>query len=104
MCGLCGLFEGQAHWSELAGDDSVPARQARQLRVAVANRVLRHYRLSLSDWQGHAYLLSGPTGATEVLDSIAALWPAAERLLGRACDPLDPNLLAALQQDQMAGR
>ena len=55
--------------------------------VAAANRVLRHYRMSLADWQGNAFVLSGATGKTEIVDNLAHLWAAAERLLGGGAPP-----------------
>jgi hypothetical protein len=105
MCGLCGVFGGEAHWSDAPPDPAGPGGaagrttrlQARQQRVALANAVLRHYGLKLRDWSGSSYLLSGATGQTEIVDTLAALWPAAERLARRPCDPLDPALLAALE-------
>jgi len=97
MCGLCGLFESGTHWTETPGVATAgPPRQQRLRQVGYANRVLRCYRLRLDDWQGRNYLLTSPTGATEVIDSLALLWPAAERLAGRPCDPLDPDLLLSL--------
>jgi hypothetical protein len=54
------------------------------------------YGLSLADWQGTAYLLSSATGRTEIIDNLGHLWAAAEAMLGRACDPLDPALLGRL--------
>ena len=33
-----------------------------------------------------------------MVPDLGALWPAAERLLGRACDPLDPAFLARLSR------
>ena len=98
MCGFCGLFMGEAHWTDKDGASSRPARQARLRRVAIANRVLQHYGLKLADWQGSKYVLGAPTGAAEIIDNMAALWPAAESLPKRPCDPLDPALLAELER------
>jgi hypothetical protein len=100
MCGLCGLFEGETHWTEAdrAASAAQPLRQGRYRRVALANRILRYYHLSLSDWHGSKYLLSSPTGATEIVENIAAQWPAAERLARRQCDPLDRDLLHAIEE------
>src|SRR5208282_2761096 len=96
MCGLCGLLGG-AHWTdESVGGDALPARQARLRRVALLNRVLQHYRLRVDDWQGAALSVRGPTGRTELADSLADLWPKAEAAAGRTVDPLDPDLLASL--------
>jgi hypothetical protein len=48
------------------------------------------------DWSASSYLLTGRTGRTAIVDSIADLWPAAERLTGRSIDPLDESYLATL--------
>ncbi len=61
-----------------------------------ANRILRPIGLDLSDWQGNAFLLATRTGKTELVDNLSHLWAAAERLLGRPIDPLDPALLQRL--------
>jgi hypothetical protein len=50
----------------------------------------------VKDWSGSSFLLTGRTGRTEIVDSIADLWPAAERLAGRPLDPLDEPYLATL--------
>lgn len=100
MCGLCGLFTSGTHWTETPGIAAAgPLRQQRLQQVGYANRVLSYYRLKLDDWQGRNFLLSSPTGATEVIDSLALLWPVAERLARQPCDPLDPDLLRALGRE-----
>lgn len=105
MCALCGVLGGTGHWTDpvhrpglyAAASDPAERRRGRTLRLAAARRVLDHYRLSLADWQGSAFVLSTATGKSEVIDDLGHLWPAAERLLGRACDPLDPDLVARLE-------
>jgi hypothetical protein len=95
---------GGGHWTEAVARPGVFTRTAttverrreRAARVAQANRVLRHFRLTLSDWQGASFLLSTATGKTEIVDNLTHLWSAAERLIGRPCDPLDPALLLSL--------
>jgi hypothetical protein len=104
VCALCGVLGGADHWTDTAPRPGVFSRTAttlerrreRTLRVAHANRVLRHYRLTLGDWQGTAFLLSTATGKTEIVDNLTHLWAAAERLTGRPCDPLDPALIESL--------
>jgi hypothetical protein len=101
MCGLCGVFLTEAHWADaaLSPDEDVRARrQERVRRVTLANRVLRHYGLKVGDWQGSAYLLSNQTGQTQVVASIAAVWPAAEQMRKRLLDPLDQDLIEALER------
>ena len=104
MCALCGVLGGAGHWTDAVARPGVFTRTAepierrreRAARVTQANRVLKHYRLSLSDWQGASFLLSTATGKTEIVDNLTHLWPAAERLIGRPCDPLDEALLGTL--------
>ena len=100
MCALCGVFSGEAHWTDASPDRSARTRRHNRLhRVAQTNRVLRQYGLKLSDWQGSAYLLAGPTGQTAIVPSIAAVWPQAKLLRKQAIDPLDERLIEALERD-----
>ena len=102
MCGLCGVFLTETHWADaaLSPEDGARSRRLeRSRRVALANRVLKYYGLKVGDWQGSAYLLSTQTGQTQVVPSIAAVWPAAEVLRKRALDPLDEALIETLERD-----
>ena len=104
MCSLCGVLGGNEHWTDAVARpgvytrniDAVARRRERASRVRIANRVLRPFRLPLSDWQGSAFLLSTLTGKTEIVEDLAHLWMAAERLTGAPCDPLSSTLLDAL--------
>jgi hypothetical protein len=115
MCGLCGVLGGETHWTDTAAQpeacQSRPVRptrrQERQARIALANRILRHYRLQLADFQGQSYVLRGATGRQALVQNLVGMWSAAEQLTGRACDPLDPDLITALERgwaDASAGR
>jgi hypothetical protein len=105
MCALCGVLGASGHWTDtpagpgaLARDaDAALRRRERMRRVAAANRILKHYGLALADWQGSSFVLSTFTGKSEMVENLAHLWGAAERLLGRPCDPLDDELLASLE-------
>jgi len=44
-------------------------------------------------------VLSSRTGRSEIVDDLAHLWLAAERMLGHACDPLDPALIDKLERE-----
>jgi hypothetical protein len=92
MCGLCGAFGVAEHWA-----DGSASRAEAQHRVAVGNRFLAPYGLKLAEWGGR-FTLSGPTGGAAVVDHFGTLWPAAERLAGRPCDPLDPLAIAAAER------
>lgn len=106
MCSLCGVIGGNEHWVDAAArpgvytrmTDTPTRRRERARRIALANRVLGHWRLSLADWQGTSFLLSTATGRTEIVEDLGHLWSAAERLLGRPCDPLDAALVARLEE------
>ena len=71
---------------------------ARQRRIVVANRFLAPYGLALAGWADR-FTLTSRTGGSLVIDSFGGLWPAAEKLSGRQCDPLDEGLVAALERE-----
>lgn len=106
MCGLCGVLGAEEHWTDAAGEASAfgnstlrrSRRQERLYRVAICNRILAAYGLKLSEWQGSSYILRNRTGRSEMVPHLAAVWPAAEALAGRPCDPLDPDVVAALER------
>ena len=110
MCGLCGVLGGERHWTERAANPAIfgefdggrpnrphvtPARE-RQERVRLVNRVLDPLGLVFADWAASSYVLRTKTGRSELVSDLGSLWPAVERLLGRPCDPLDPDLLARI--------
>ena len=105
MCSLCGVLGGNEHWADAVAregvytraTDPIARRRERANRVRIANRVLAHWRLKLSDWQGTSFLLSSPTGRTVMVADLGHLWPAAERLLGVPIDPLAPEVIAAFE-------
>jgi hypothetical protein len=99
MCSLCGMLEGQVHWTESKGPATGAHAQwrERQARVRLVNTVLQHYGLTLAEWSGKSYVLSSRTGRTAIVDNLSELWGQAERLSGRRCDPLDERLLVSLE-------
>ncbi len=107
MCALCGVLGGSEHWTDAVArpgvftrnTDAASRRRERMNRVAAANRILKHYRMNLTDWQGTAFVLSTATGKSEIVDNLAHLWKAAERLIGRPCDPLDEELIALMERE-----
>jgi hypothetical protein len=104
MCALCGVLGGKGHWSDSAAAPAAFASRAephtrgreRQARMRLLNAVLKGHGITVKDWSGSSYLLTGRTGRTAMVDTIADLWPAAERLAGRTIDPLDEHYLATL--------
>ena len=111
MCVLCWQFLTDDHWTDwqfasaetavtgTPGSERERARRrARQHRTRLLNGLLGHYGLRLDDWQSRSYVLSDRKGKTVLIHDLGALWPAAQQLAGRCLDPLDPWLLAALEQ------
>lgn len=96
MCALCGVLGGDDHWTDPVARPGVyvrsvsPAerRRERTRRISEANAILKLFGLGLEDWQGASYVLRTVTGKSEIIDNLAVLWPTAEKLSGRLCDPL----------------
>lgn len=107
MCGFCGLVGGAEHWSEMRQaprpDDDPLAQGSRQRerlhRIALLDRVTRHYGVRVRDWAGSSFILAHVTGETVVIGELAQLWPEVERLAKVRCDPLSPALLAFLGRE-----
>ena len=106
MCSLCGILGGNEHWADAVArpgvftrnTERVDRRRERANRVRVANEVLAPFGMTLSDWQGTSFLLATRTGKTEIVEDLGHLWPAAERLAGKACDPLDPAVVDRMER------
>jgi hypothetical protein len=104
MCALCGVLGGRGEWSDTAtAPAAFVARQRhqtrlgeRQTRCRLLNAVLRRHGVTVKDWSGTAYLLTSRTGRTEMVKTVGEIWPAAERIAGGTCDPLDEGYLNAL--------
>lgn len=104
MCSLCGLL-GEDHWTDMSASPTVfsggnaarPRRQERFHRVKLVNEVLAFFGLHLDDWQGQSFILRGRTGNSEIVADLMAVWPAAEKMIGRELDPMDPGLLDHLR-------
>ena len=104
MCALCGVLGGKGHWTDSGSAPEVFASRIepqtrlreRQARVRILNAALKHQGVVAKDWSGNAYLLTSRTGRTAIVDTVADVWPAAERISGRVCDPLDEQYLSAL--------
>jgi hypothetical protein len=103
MCALCAALARTNHWSDAAGHAEFEAngrkvtrRAERRRRVALCRLVLAHYGLELADHGGSSFVVTNAEGAAAEVFQLAELWPAAARLAGRPCDPLDPALLRRL--------
>ena len=96
----------RGHWTDAAARPGVFTRNvdpaAAPARAGAPHRLRQpacsaYYGLTLSDWQASSFVLSTATGKTELVEDLGHLWAAAEKLLGRPCDPLDPDLIIRLE-------
>ena len=105
MCSLCGVLGGNEHWTGAAARPGVftrnhaspERRRERAERVRAANEMLSAFGLILSDWQGTSFVLSTRTGKSEIIEDLGHLWPGAEKLVGRPCDPLDVAFVSRME-------
>src|SRR5262245_3596935 len=106
VCILCGQLIADIDWTERRFDSSHvesgvgerTRRQARARRAKIVRMVLGHYGLEFhDDWSATTYVVANKKGASELARNIGEVWPKAELLTGRLLDPLDPELVAALE-------
>lgn len=105
MCSLCGVLGCDDHWTSAIArpgvythnTDRLARRREAAKRVKMANALLSPRRIKLAEWEGRSYVIAGPTGSTQVFESLAHLWPEAEAMAGRSFDPLDPVYLQQLK-------
>lgn len=108
MCSLCGVLGGNEHWTDAVARpgvftrnvERIERRRERANRVRIANQVLSVLGMGLADWQGASFVISTRTGKSEVIEDLGHLWPAAERLSGRVCDPLDLDVIMRMEAER----
>lgn len=101
MCGACGVLGGGPDWIDRVDNrDGIGHRAGltrgaeRQRRLHLVNLLLKANRSQVVDCG--ALVLRGPTGRSEIVDSLAHVWTAVERIGQEAVDPLDERVLAML--------
>ncbi len=97
MCGFCASFDGQPHWSDTAPSRVESDLTARRARVALLDRIARHYSCRVEDWAGAQYIVRSLSGRTEIVSAIPDVWRVIEQIAGRKPDPLAADLLQALK-------
>jgi len=95
MCGACAVLNGGPDWIDRVGNPEGVSHRPdltrgaeRQRRVAFVNLLLKPHRAQLFDL-GNGLSLRGPTGRTEIVEVLAHVWTAADRLCPPGVDPLD---------------
>ena len=90
MCANCGFPAAPGHWTEAGASNPSERLRARFRRAQVLQAVLPAYGLSAhDDGVSPGMMLATQTGHHELAGDLASLWEAAERMTGRAVDPLD---------------
>jgi len=105
MCGLCAALNAGRAWTDAAGrpqfsraGSPIRASDERDRLVRLANGVLQHYGLTVSDWGGGSYMVANPAGQNENVYALAGIWESVDALLnGQTADPLDEALIESLE-------
>lgn len=96
MCGLCGIFGADYHWTtQLEANGQSSNSQQRRLnrtrRIHHLNRLLKSYHITINDWQGSHYQLQSATGKTILAENLSEIWLGVTQLSGKTYDPLVNN-------------
>jgi len=95
MCANCGFPLAQEHWTDAGARSGFERLRGRLLRAQLLAPVLAAYGLGVyDDGTGPSFTLSTRTGSHVLVGDLGELWTQAERLAGRAIDPLDQRFAA----------
>jgi hypothetical protein len=91
MCSACGYPAAPGHWTEAGTANVGDQLRARFRRVQILIRVLSHYGLKTRDGGlVPGIQISTQAGEESNVRDLAEVWVEAERMTGRAFDPLAP--------------
>lgn len=100
MCANCGFPSAPGHWTEAGSASAGDRIRARFRRARILQSVLPAYGLTAyDDGVTQGLTLANRTGHHELVADLAEVWSAAERMSGRAIDPLDPRFLGEADAD-----
>jgi hypothetical protein len=104
MCGACAVLGNAPDWVDRVGNpegvghsEDLTRSAERQRRVDLVNVLLRPARMKLFDL-GNNLSLQSPTGRVEIVEGLAHVWAAADRLSSEPVDPLDLAQLEAIEE------
>src|SRR6202050_1988721 len=104
MCGACAVLNNAPDWVDRVGNpegvghgENLTRGAERQRRVELVNLLLRPTRMRVFDL-GTNLSLHGPTGRVEIVEGLAHVWAAADRLSTDLVDPLDVEQLEAIER------
>jgi hypothetical protein len=103
MCGACAVLNNAPDWVDRVGNpdgighsENLTRGAERQRRVGLVNLLLRPTRMKLFDL-GNTLSLQGPTGRVEIVEGLAHVWAAADRLSPDWVDPLNIEQLEIIE-------
>lgn len=110
VCVLCGEMIMTVHWTDqpvhdmnyrsrtriVAGERQRERMRLRLRRVAIANKILGYYGLTLKEWNGSRYMLCDKKGTSKVIYDLGGMWKAVSDMAHKEPDPLDPAFLSFL--------
>jgi hypothetical protein len=100
MCSACGFPAAPGHWTEAGAADAPDRLRARFRRAQVLQLVLGTYGLTAHDGgQVPGIQISTLSGDHTIARDLAEVWATAERLAGRAVDPLDPRFIGGGKEE-----
>jgi hypothetical protein len=92
MCANCGFPAAQGHWTDAGAGSGFDRIRGRLQRARILAPVLASYGLAVhDDGLGSGFILANRTGHQVMVHTLSELWEAAERIIGRPVDPLDPR-------------
>jgi hypothetical protein len=92
MCSACGFPAAPGHWTEAGAADAPDRLRARFRRAQVLQSVLPAFGMTAHDGGlVPGIQISTHSGNHTIARDLAEVWAVAERLSGRAVDPLDPR-------------
>lgn len=96
MCANCGYPHAPGHWTEAGAATPADRMRARFRRAGTLQKILSAYGLTAhDDGATPGITIATMTGNHEMVPDLAQVWVAAERMTGRAVDPLDPRFTQA---------
>ncbi|WP_193727710.1 hypothetical protein [Paraburkholderia franconis] len=69
---------------------AVRAEQAKTL-----SKVAATLHVNITDWSGSSWTVQGPSGSTEVVETLPQVWESIERVSGRKLEPLSDAIINA---------
>ncbi len=94
MCANCGYPLAPGHWTETGSVSASDRLRARFRRAQVLRSVLPVVGLTAyDDGQTPGIQVLNMTGDQTMAGNLDEVWRAAERMIGRRFDPLDPSVI-----------